>query len=215
MEKLPRDFYLRDGLSLARALLGKAFVTNIDGVLTSGIISETEAYMGVIDKASHAYGGLRSSRTETMYLEGGRAYVYLIYGMYNCMNVVANKEDVPEAVLIRGVVPLDGISHMAKRRAEFRKKTEIAEPRNRKELLNFSNGPGKLCICLGIDRSFDKRVLWGDDIYIADAGIVIENEPLLSKRVNIDYAEEAADYLWRFSLSDDDIIKICQYGGER
>lgn len=213
MVKLSRDFYLCDSLTLAKSLLGKVIVTKINGIVTSGIISETEAYMGEKDKASHAYGGRRTNRTETMYMAGGHAYVYLIYGMYNCMNVVANKEETPEAVLIRGVVPYEGVLHMMQRRAEFHKQNEISLPKNRRQLINISNGPGKLCVCLGIDRTFDKTALWGENMYICDNGFAPEKEPDASKRVNIDYAEEAADFLWRFSLADHDLVEFCNYGG--
>lgn len=104
-EKLLCDFYKTDAVSLAKALLGKLLVTDTGGKITAGIITETEAYMGKTDRACHAFGGRRTARNESMYLPGGHAYVYLIYGMYYCLNVVAAEEDIPEAVLVRGIIP--------------------------------------------------------------------------------------------------------------
>ena len=121
MRKLTADFYRKDAVTLARELLGKVICTVNDGVLTSGIISETEAYMGAVDRASHAFGGRRTARTEIIYSQGGCAYVYLIYGMYYCMNVVANEKNVPEAVLIRAVIPENGVDVMHNRRMSERR----------------------------------------------------------------------------------------------
>ena len=117
MSKLQADFYQReDVLLISRELLGKVLCTNFYGKLTSGIIVETEAYAGVTDKASHAYGGRRTKRTETMYASGGTAYVYLCYGIHHLFNIVTNKENIPHAVLIRSIQPRDGIEIMLQRR---------------------------------------------------------------------------------------------------
>ena len=117
MSKLSADFYQRDDvLLISRELLGKVLCTNFHNKLTSGIIVETEAYAGITDKASHAYGGKRTKRTETMYASGGCAYVYLCYGMHHLFNIVTNKENIPHAVLIRAIQPLDGINIMLQRR---------------------------------------------------------------------------------------------------
>src|SRR5712691_5186518 len=140
---LPREFYTRANvLTVARELLGRLLVVSSRGARLSGIIVETEAYCGPQDRASHAYGGRRTNRTETMYRMGGTAYVYFVYGMYYQFNVVTNVEDIPHAVLIRAVEPVEGIEIIRKRRhlhAEH----------------NLTNGPGKLCIALGIDRKLD------------------------------------------------------------
>ena len=141
MKKLTRSFYYQNGLELSKALLGKVLVHKTALGTIRCIITETEAYMGVIDKASHAYNGLRSNRTETMYHKGGTSYVYLIYGMYHCMNVVANHTGIPEAVLIRGVVPYDEAS-----------KQLMLQLHPVKQEKHLSDGPGKLCLAMSIDR---------------------------------------------------------------
>ena len=192
MKKLTRSFYYQDGISLAKALLGKVLVHKTQHGIIRGIITETEAYMGVTDKASHAYNGLRSRRTETMYHKGGTAYVYLIYGMYCCMNVVANHVDIPEAVLIRGVIPYDETS---------RGIMKALHPVQKESAL--SDGPGKLCLAMEIDCSLDDVDLCaaGSDIYIADTNIKISEDQILSgPRIHIDYAQEAKDFPWRFLI---------------
>lgn len=193
MQKLTRSFYYQNGIDLSKALLGKVLVHKTHLGTIRCIITETEAYMGVTDKASHAYNGLRSPRTETMYHKGGTSYVYLIYGMYNCMNVVANKTGIPEAVLIRGVIPYDEAS-----------KKLMLQLHPVKQEKHLSDGPGKLCLAMNIDRSLDDVDLCKPhaDFYIADAGIKISEEQIQSApRINIDYAEEAKDYPWRFYFS--------------
>ncbi len=139
MSKLPVDFYQReDVITISRELLGKVLCTNVDGKLTTGIIVETEAYAGVTDRASHAYGGRQTRRTKTMYAPGGTAYVYLCYGIHHLFNVVTNMEGVPHAVLIRAIQPQDGIDIMLQRR-------------NMKNLLaKLTSGPGILSKAMGI-----------------------------------------------------------------
>ena len=179
--KLTREFYLRDGLTVARELIGKKLVTNLPEGVTSGIIVETEAYMGTIDAAAHSYSG-KTERTKIFYGAGGFVYVYLIYGMHLCTNVVANVEDVPEAVLIRALEPVDGGELMKRRR-------------NKNRLRDLCSGPGKLSQALGVTKNFYGADLCGDKIFIEDG----ENLSVTTtKRINVDYAGEAADYLWRF-----------------
>ena len=179
--KLPREFYQRDGLTVARELIGKKIVTNLPEGVTSGIIVETEAYMGAIDAASHAYKG-KTERTKIFYGAGGFVYVYLIYGRNICTNVVANVENVPEAVLIRALKPVDGVELMKIRRGK-------------NNLRELCSGPGKLSQALGITKNFYGADLCGENIFIEPA----ENLRVAStKRINIDYAGAAADYLWRF-----------------
>ena len=179
--KLPREFYMRDGLTVARELIGKKLVTNLPEGLTSGIIVETEAYMGTIDAASHAYKG-KTERTKIFYGAGGFVYVYLIYGMHICTNVIANVENIPEAVLIRALEPVDGIELMKRRR-------------NKYNLRGLCSGPGKLSQALGITKNFYGADLCGDKIFIVDDE---ELSITATKRVNVDYAGEATNYLWRF-----------------
>ena len=153
--KLPREFYLRDGLTVARELIGKKLVTNLPEGLTSGIIVETEAYMGKIDAAAHSYRG-KTERTKIFFNAGGFVYVYLIYGCNICTNVVANVENVPEAVLIRALEPVDGVELMMNRRGK-------------KNLRELCSGPGKLSQALGVTKNFYGLDLCGDEIFIETA----------------------------------------------
>ena len=149
--KLSREFYTRPNvLTVARDLLGKLLVVpSEDGERVSGMIVEVEAYRGPEDRASHAYGGRRTKRTETMYGEGGIAYVYFVYGMYYQFNVVCNVTDIPHAILVRALEPLEGIELMRERRHQH--------PDH-----NLTNGPGKLCIALNIDRALNGADLLGE-----------------------------------------------------
>ena len=146
--KLPREFYLRDGLTVARELIGKKLVTNLRDGLAGGIIVETEAYMGKIDAAAHTFRG-KTERTKIFYGAGGFVYVYLIYGMHLCTNVVANVENVPEAVLIRALQPTDGVELMKIRRGK-------------KNLRDLCSGPGKLSQALGVTKDFYGADLCGE-----------------------------------------------------
>ncbi len=186
--KLPLDYYLQDDvISIARDLLGKVLFTSINGKTCGGIITETEAYAGIHDKASHAYGGRRTKRTETMFAQGGIAYVYLCYGMHHLFNVVTNKKDIPDAVLIRAIQPFDNKKLILQRRG----KTKWS-----KQLLN---GPGKLSMGLGIDQHFNGKSLLGDEIWIEDRGIHIEDSSIgVGPRIGVDYAEEDALLPYRF-----------------
>ena len=188
--KLNKSFYLRDNVVLiARELLGKYIFTNFDGQLCCGIITETEAYEGVTDKASHAFGGRRTKRTDIMFSEGGIAYVYLCYGIHSLFNVVTNVEGVPHAVLIRGIKPACGESEMLKRTG----KQKIEK--------NFANGPGKVSKVLGIHYSHSGLSLSSDKIWLENSDITIRNENIIcDKRVGIDYAEEDALLPYRFIL---------------
>lgn len=194
---LPLSYYLsEDVVSLARSFLGKILVTDIDGKLTSGIITETEAYAGESDKASHAYGGRKTDRTSVMYEEGGRAYIYLIYGMYSLFNIVTAPAGIPHAVLVRAIQPLDGIRHMEARR-------------NRKNSNGFCNGPGKLTIALGLHFSDTGSSLLGNRIWIEDRGIIARNKNIIAgPRINVDYAEEDANLPYRFQCDLDFKLKI-------
>ena len=204
MKKLPRNFYTRNTLEVAKDLLGKVLVHETPEGITKGKIVEVEAYCGVGDKGAHAYGGLRTDRTEIMFGPGGFSYVYLIYGMHSCMNIVTEKKDVPECVFLRALEPIEGIGLMEKRR-------------NTDKLKNLCSGPGKLCQAMGIDRSCYGLDLLGDKLYVeqlaisgkAGAGQEQESfEIAASKRINIDYAEEAKDFLWRFSIQVNPFVSV-------
>ena len=192
MERIGKDFYSRDALTVARELIGKVIVSVTPDGVCSGRIVETEAYMGSQDKAAHSCHG-RTPRTEVLFDDGGRAYVYLIYGMYCCLNLSTNVKDVPECVLIRALEPLEGVELMMVRRKTDKK-------------VNLCSGPGKLCAALGIGRADNGNDLCGDRLYLLDDGFtpVIKS----SKRVNIDYAEEAADYEWRFYIDGNKYISV-------
>ena len=188
---LPRSFYDRDTRTVARELIGKRLVHLVDGVPLSGIITETEAYIGRMDKACHAYGYKKTSRTATLFARPGTAYVYLIYGMYHCLNVVTEPEGEPCAVLIRGVRAeghADGIS-----RLRFRCSVSEQTAYQRK---NFLNGPGKVCKGFSIDKHCNEMDMTASDLFIADGAALpnIKTGP----RIGIDYAEEAAAFPWRF-----------------
>ena len=188
-QKLPREFYLRDTRLVARELLGKELVRESPEGTSSGIIVETEAYLGIPDRASHAFGGRRSRRTAIMYEEGGRAYVYLIYGMYWCLNVTVREAETPECVLIRALQPVAGIDLMRRRRhAEGKRVAELA------------SGPGKLCRALGIDGSLYGEDLCGDLLYVRDLPLLAATEVAASPRVNIGYAGEAVHHEWRYFI---------------
>ena len=192
MSKLPANFYERgDVLTISRELLGKVLCTQFDDNLTSGIIVETEAYAGKTDRASHAYGGRRTRRTEVMYATGGTTYIYLCYGIHHLFNVVTNREGIPHAILIRAIEPLEGIDIMLKRR-------------NMKKLLpRLTAGPGMLSQSLGISIYNSGISLLDNQIWIEDNS---NNSPIgdfkiiSSPRVGCEYAEEDANNPWRFRI---------------
>src|SRR5688572_16036609 len=187
--RLPLAFYARaDVLAVARDLLGKVLVVPArGGARVAGIIVETEAYRAPEDRASHAWNGRRTRRTETMYGPGGTAYVYFVYGMYHQFNVVTNVADVPHAVLIRALEPLEGVDLMRRRRGG-------AAPGE------LTSGPGKLCIALGIDRRLDGADLLGDRIWLEPGRRVSADAIAAGPRVGIDYAGDWVAQPWRFWL---------------
>lgn len=202
MKKLDREFYNRDSIVVARELLGKVLVHEIDGNRISAKIVETEAYMGVEDKAAHSYEGRRTPRVEVMYGEPGFTYVFMIYGMHSCFNVVVNKKGTPQAVLIRAVEPMEGLEWMAQKR--FGMPYEVLTKSQRKSL---TNGPGKLCRACSIDRSLNGMDLCSNELYIEE-GIKEEFDIVTTKRVGIDYAEEAKDFPWRFYIKDNENVSV-------
>ena len=195
---LPQTYYLEsDVVKLSKDLIGKVIHTNIDGVITSALITETEAYAGVTDMASHAYGGRRTQRTETMYKEGGSAYVYFCYGMHYLFNIVTNVKDTPHAVLIRGIFPLTGIDVMLRRA----NKNKIDK--------NTGNGPGKVTKLLGINKNHNAISLFGDTIWLTASDFAFDDSLIVAdKRIGIDYAGDDALLPYRFYLNYNDILKI-------
>ena len=193
MRKLTRDFYGRDTLAVARELLGKRLVRVWDGVPLSCRITETEAYVGRMDKACHAYGYKRTPRTETLFSPPGTAYIYLIYGMYHCLNFVTEAEGEPCAVLIRALEASPESRELIARSRYGKGWAELSAYQKQ----NFLNGPGKLCRGLCLTRAQNGLDLTGDELSVWDAGEPA-GEIHAGKRVGIDYAEEAADFPWRF-----------------
>ncbi len=196
MKKLPIAFYQRDNvLIIAQELLGKLLVTTFDGKRTVGRIVETEAYNGVIDKASHAFSGRRTKRTEVMYGAGGLAYVYLCYGIHHLFNVVTNDHGTPHAVLIRGIEPVDGISWML--------------DRMQKEKFNHSvgRGPGNVSKAMGISTAHTGLSLLGPEIVLADDGTTIpSSEMIASPRIGVDYAGEDAQLHYRYYVKGNKFV---------
>jgi len=194
MVELKRSFYEGDTLKIAKELLGKYLVLKNPTESYIVKIVETEGYIGAIDKAAHSYLNKRTPRTEVMFGPPGHAYVYLIYGMYCCLNIVTQKNGEAAAVLIRGVEPIEGIEMMSINR--FSKKLEDI---SKKDIYRLTNGPGKLCMALGITREDNGRDICSNNFYIAE-GKYEEFEIVTTKRINIDYAEEAVDFPWRFYI---------------
>ena len=187
--KLPRGFYLQDTVTVARSLLGCVLWRRIDEHLLAARIVETEAYLGANDAASHARRGLRSVRNESMYLEGGHAYVYFTYGMHWCMNVVTQEADIAEAVLLRGAQPVRGIEHMRERRPKAKRDFDLM------------NGPGKICSALGIDKALDGENLRGDRLYISARDIDVSDDDIeVSARIGVEGAVGASHWPLRFFL---------------
>ena len=194
MGKLGREFFDRDTVAVARDLLGKYLVRREGDLLLAGRIVETEAYVGRMDKACHAYGYKRTPRTETLFARPGTAYIYLIYGMYHCLNFVTEGEGEPAAVLLRGLEPARGAEEMARRR--FGKDLGALTPCQKK---HFLDGPGKVCRALGLTRAQNGLDLTGEELFLWDDGSPAP-EFHTGKRIGIDYAQEAVDFPWRFYL---------------
>lgn len=187
-KRLPLSYFRHhDVVFLSQDLLGKVLMTKIDGQLTGGIITETEAYRAPEDKASHAFGGRRTQRNEVMYAEGGFAYVYLCYGLHNLFNIVTNEQDIPHAILIRAIQPLEGIDVMLERRGKIKVDKTLA------------GGPGTVCQALGIKLHHNGLRLDGNEIWIEDRGLSFPPESIKAgPRVGVDYAGEDAFLPWRF-----------------
>ncbi len=189
-KRLPPEFYLQDTVQVAQQLIGKLLCRRVNGQLLSALICETEAYTGFSDKACHSYRG-SSPRTRVMFEPGGRAYVYLIYGMYSCLNLTTREEGIPEAVLIRAACPVEGIETMMQLR---QRKKPIKNLREH----NLLSGPGRLCDGLGITREDNGVLLTSEELFLCEGVAVPTEQIAATPRINIDYAQEAKDFLYRF-----------------
>lgn len=191
-KKIPLSFYQRDDVvQISRELLGKYLFTRIDGVVTGGIIVETEAYNGRTDRACHAFGGRRTKRTEVIYHSGGLAYVYLTYGIHHLFNIVTNVEGKADAVLIRAIEPVEGVDVMLDRRGIVKLEKRLTA------------GPGVLSQALGIDRDHYGVPLNGNTIWLEDRQVPLSEQQVEARpRVGIAYAEEDALLPWRFSIKN-------------
>ena len=189
IRKLPDSFYQRaDVVMVARELLGKVLITDVNGIIAGGMIVETEAYSHN-EKGCHAYASKKTPRNAIMFEKGGYAYVYLCYGMHHLFNIVTNQKGVAEAVLIRALEPVHGIDEMLLRRGAL------------KNNFHLTSGPGKLTKALGIDRKLNGKFLLDDEVWVEDHDIKISKRNIVAgPRVGIDYAGEDALLPWRFRL---------------
>ncbi len=194
-KKLPRKFYVSaDTAAIARDLLGKLLVVSCPhSEHVSGMIVETEAYLGETDRAAHSFRGRRTARNEVMYGNGGHAYVFFVYGMYYQFNVVTGPAEHPHAILIRGLEPVEGIEIMRERRGPMKDK-------------NLTSGPGKLCIAMGIDRGLNGEDLRGERVWLENIRTFADGEVAVGKRIGIDYAGEDAHLLLRFWVRNNEYV---------
>jgi DNA-3-methyladenine glycosylase len=202
LNTLSLSFFQRDAREVAEDLLGKIIVRNYSGFRLTGRIVETEAYVGKIDKASHAYNYKKTPRTEPLFKSAGIAYIYKIYGMYNCMNIVTSTEGDPQGVLIRAIEPIEGVEIMSKNR--FKKSFNELKPR---EIFNLTSGPGKLCIAFNIDKSLNTHPIFNKELFLYEDDFK-DFTIVYSKRIGIDYAEEAKDFLWRYYIHGNKYVSV-------
>lgn len=196
MKKIPLSFYNRkDVVLIAKKLIGKIIVTNFDGIITSGRIVETEAYVGITDKASHSYNKKRTARNEHMYAPAGTAYVYICYGLHQMLNIVTNAKDVPDAILIRAIEPILGIETMQKRTG--------------KKILDktLTRGPGNVGKALGIFKNHSGLNLLEEEIYLLNDGFKIPKDKIgISKRIGVESAGPDALLPYRFYLKENKYV---------
>lgn len=195
-KRLEREFFLKDTKTVAKELLGSYLVRKSSIGILIGKILEVEAYLGPHDKASHSYNYKKSDRTKTMYMKPGTLYIYLIYGLYHCLNVITEPESMPCAVLIRQLYPIDGIELMIKNR-----NTKIG-----KNFKNLTDGPGKLCMALNITKArFNGKDSCSNSskLFFIEGEKIKDNSIVANKRIGINYAEEDKDRLLRFTLKNE------------
>lgn len=198
---LSRSFYLRGSVEVARDLLGKLLVHTLPEGLAAGVVVETEAYAGPTDAACHAFGltaARPGHRTEVMFRRGGYAYVYLIYGMHHCFNVVTGPKGFPEAVLIRALEPRYGLGLMGQRRGT-------------NDSRKLCGGPGRLCRALGIVRERNGTDLTGETLFLADGDPIPDARVAVTPRINVDYSGEAAAYPYRFAVKDSPFVSTRRF----
>lgn len=205
--KLLQKFYTRgDTLQIARDLLGKMLVVPMEtGKRVAGMIVETEAYLGAIDKAAHSYNNRRTQRNEITYAAGGKVYIFFIYGMYFQLNIVTNEAEVPHVVLIRAVEPVENIEIMRERRLAKNPSAKMPDK-------NLTSGPGKLCIAFDITSRYNGANLLGKQIWLENHKTFPAEEILTGKRVGIDYAEEFAEMPWRFWVKGNSFVSKINAG---
>ncbi len=199
MKRLEENFFLEDGIHVARSLLGKIMAREDEEKTYYFKIVETEAYMGIEDKGAHVFGNKKTERTAPLYEIGGTTYIYLIYGMYHCLNIAANHKGIPHCVLIRALEPLDDEAlrfARENRKIKSKKDTEL------------TNGPGKLCKALKIDKSLNNQLVTIKNPLWIGEGSQQKFEIVEAKRINIPYAEEYEDKLWRFYIKDNPYVSI-------
>ena len=195
MNKLGREFYRRDDtVGVAKDLLGKLLVVpSPRGQRVSGMIVETEAYLGVEDKAAHSFGGRRTARNEITYAEGGHVYVFFVYGMYYQLNLVTGAAEHPHVVLVRAIEPVEGTEIMRRRRGKMPDR-------------NLTSGPGKLTIALAIDRGYNGEDLSGERIWVEEYRNLKPIEIAAGPRIGIDYAGEFVGVPWRFWVKENQFV---------
>lgn len=194
--KLPESYYLdNDVVKLSRDLIGKYLFSRLDGVVTGGYIVETEAYNGVIDKASHAYGNRLTPRTQTMFMQGGVAYVYLCYGIHEMLNIVTSVEGQPHAILIRAINPTVGLDIM-----QYRRNMAVIKP-------NITMGPGSVAKALGVSRKINGITLQSDTLWLEDRGLSFRDDEVAAvPRVGVDYAGDDALLPYRFYVKGNSYV---------
>ena len=197
-KKLDLDFYLRDDvIQISKELLGKFLFSKSDGIITGGMIVETEAYKGIKDKASHAFNNKTTSKNKTMYNNGGVSYIYLCYGLHYLFNIVTNKQTIPDAILIRAIEPTKGLKKIIERRKILSNE------------YNLTNGPGKLTQALNIKKTDNGKCLINSKIWLEDRKIKIKDSMIhKTKRVGIDFSEEYATKKWRFYIINNPWISV-------
>ena len=196
-KRLSQDFYNNDTLTVSQRLLGKRIVRNLNGIVLEAMIVETEAYIGTVDAAAHSFRGI-TERNKIMWEDGGKLYIYQIYGMYFCMNVITEPKGTPAGVLIRAVEPLKNIDTMARlRKIDLTKTKPFA----------LTSGPGKVCQALGITKADNgTNLIIDNNITITEYKDIDEFQIAVTPRINIDYAPEAAKYPWRFFIKDNPYV---------
>lgn len=195
------SFFNIDARDLAKKLLGMILVRNIDNRTLHLKIVETEAYIGKIDKACHAYGNKKTERTKTLYESAGSSYIYFIYGKYHCFNIISGEKEDPQGVLIRALEPLDNFDYLS-----FKRFNKPFEDLKLKDKYNLTNGPSKLCLALSLDKSLNNIKLYeNNEFYLLDKN-ASNFEIVETKRIGIDYAEEAKDFLWRYYIKTNPYI---------